>query len=143
MKGLFNKTTIIVAISCLLIGRYVLTPKPKVITKEVIKIVEVEKKQTKKKKVTTETVNSDGSSTTQTTETEDSTTETVTNISNTKDTKSKSGITLGMLAIKDTSNFASPVHYGATLSVPLAGSLSVIGLATTAKQVGVGLAIEF
>ena len=143
MKGLFNKTTIIVAISGLLIGRYVLTPKPKVITKEVVKVVEVEKKQTKKKKVTTETVNSDGSSTTQTTETEDTTTETVTDTTRTKDTKSKSGITLGMLAIKDTSNLSGPLHYGATLSVPLAGSLSVTGLATTSKQVGVGLAIEF
>jgi hypothetical protein len=143
MKGLFNKTTIIVAISGLLIGRYVLTPKPKVITKEVVKIVEVEKKQTRKKKVTTETVNSDGSSTSRTTETEDTTSETVTDTMASKNTKSKSGITLGMLAIKDTSNFSSPFQYGATLSVPLAGSLSVTGLATTSKQIGVGLAIEF
>ena len=56
MSSLLNKTTVIVAISCLLVGRYVLTPKPKVVTKEVIKIVEVEKKtvDTKKKKVTKE-----------------------------------------------------------------------------------------
>lgn len=143
MKGLLNKTTIIVAISCILIGRYVITPKPKVIVKEVVKIVEVEKKQTKKKKVTTATTNPDGSSTTQTTETEDTTSETTTNIASTTTTKTKSGLTLGLLAIKDVSSFSSPLQYGATISVPLAGSLSVVGLATTSKQVGVGLAIEF
>lgn len=143
MKGLLNKTTVIVAISCVLIGRYVLTPKPKVIVKEVVKIVEVEKKQTKKKKVTTATTNPDGSSTTQTTETEDTTSETTTNIASTTTTKTKSGLTLGLLAIKDVSSFSSPLQYGATISVPLAGSLSVVGLATTSKQVGVGLAIEF
>lgn len=143
MKGLLNKTTIIIAISCILIGRYVLTAKPKVIVKEVIKIVEVEKKQTKKKKVETTTVNTDGSSTTQVTETEDTTSETSTNVSSSTTSTSKNGISLGLLAIKNISNFNGGMEYGASISVPLAGSLSVIGLATTSKQIGVGLSIEF
>lgn len=143
MRSLINKTTFILFISGVLIGRYVITPKPKVITKEVVKIVEVEKKQTKKKKVTTEIVNPDGSSSTQTTEVEDTITETVTDTINTKDTKPKLGITLGMLAIKDISKFSSPINYGATVGVPLMGSISVVGLATTSRQIGVGLSIEF
>jgi hypothetical protein len=140
MKGLLNKTTIVVAITGLLIGRFAF---PKVIIKEVIKIVEVTKQQTKKKKTVTETTSPDGTSTTQTTETDDSTTESNTTIASTTTTKSKQGISLGVLAIKDLNSFSSPFQYGATISVPLAGSLSVTGLATTSKQIGVGLSIEF
>lgn len=143
MKRLLNKTTIIVAITSLLIGRYAFAPKPKVIVKEVVKIVEVVKQQTKKKKTVTETKAPDGTSTVQTTETEDSTTESNTTTASTTTTKSKQGISLGMLAIKDLNEFTSPIHYGAMVSVPLAGSLSVVGLATTSKQIGVGLSIEF
>jgi hypothetical protein len=143
MNGLLNKTTVIVAISCILIGRYALAPKPKVVTKEVVKIVEVEKKQTKKKKETTQTTNPNGSTTTQITETEDTTIDRTTDIASTSTSASKSGVTLGLLAIKDVTSFSSSLQYGATVSVPLIGSLNVIGLATTSKQVGLGLSIEF
>ena len=143
MKSLLTKTNIIIAISFLLIGRFVLAPKPKVITKEVIKIVEVEKKQTKKKKVVTEVKNPDGSSTTQTTETEDTTSETSTSIASSKVTNSKIGVTLGALAIKDVSSFSSPIEYGITASAPIYGSLSIQGLATSSKIIGIGLSIEF
>lgn len=142
MKRLLNKPTIITAIICLLIGRFALAPKPKVITKEVVKIVEVEKKQTKKKKTVTEVKNPDGSSTTQTTETEDTTSETSTSISSSKATESKRGVTLGALAIKDTKSY-SPIEYGATVSAPVFGSISVQGLVTSSKLIGIGLSIEF
>jgi hypothetical protein len=143
MKGLLNKTTLIVAISCILVGRFVLAPKPKVIVKEVVKIVEVEKKQTKKKKDTIQTTNPDGSTTTQITETEDTTTDRTTNIDSKITSTSKSGLSLGLLAIKDVSSFSSPLQYGATITVPIMGSISAVGLVTTSKQVGVGLSLEF
>ena len=143
MKGLLTKTNIIIAISFLLIGRFVLAPKPKVITKEVVKIVEVEKKQTKKKKVVTEVKNPDGSATTQTTETEDTTSETSTSIASSTVTESKRGVTLGALAIKDVSSFSNPIEYGITASAPIYGSLSLQGLATTSKLIGIGLSVEF
>ena len=147
MPSFLNKTTIIVAVSCLLIGRYVLTPKPKVVTKEVVKVVEVEKKtvDTKKKKVTKETKGKDGTIVVETTETED------TKVDVNKSTKvdsskvSKSGgtaITLGLLAIKDLDDLAR-TEYGAVAAVPLMGNLKVVGTASTNKTVGLGLAIDF
>lgn len=147
MPSFLNKTTIIVAVSCLLIGRYVLTPKPKVVTKEVVKVVEVEKKtvDTKKKKVTKETKGKDGTIVVETTETED------TRIDVDRSTKvdsskvSKSGgtaITLGLLAIKDLDDLAR-TEYGAVAAVPLMGNLKVVGTASTDKKVGLGLAIDF
>lgn len=147
MPSFLNKTTIIVAVSCLLIGRYVLTPKPKVVTKEVVKVVEVEKKtvDTKKKKVTKETKGKDGTIVVETTETED------TRIDVDRSTKvdsskvSKSGgtaITLGLLAIKDLDDLAR-TEYGAVAAVPLMGNLKVVGTASTNKTVGLGLAIDF
>jgi hypothetical protein len=35
------------------------------------------------------------------------------------------------------------MEYGATIAVPLFGNIKVQGLATTSKQVGVGLALDF
>jgi hypothetical protein len=149
MKTLQNlKLPIIVGIISLLVGRYVLTPKQEV--KQVIKIVEVEKNvKEEKKKVKTkikEIVATDGTRTTETTIDEDS----GTRETNTRDTKidsktvtkTGSGLTLGLLAIKDIDNF-SATEYGATVAVPLIGNLKVIGLATTGKQVGLGLGLEF
>lgn len=143
MSSLFDKKILIVAVSCLLIGKYVLSSKPKVVTKEVVKIVEVEKKQTKKKKITTSTTNTDGSSTTQVTETEDSSSVTTTEVASNSFTTSKSGLTLGLLAIKSDFNLYKPVEYGATVSFPIFANLNVMGLVTTSKQVGVGLSLDF
>jgi hypothetical protein len=149
MKTLQNlKLPIIVGIISLLVGRYVLTPKQEV--KTVVKIVEVEKNvKEEKKKVKTkikETVTKDGTRTTETTIDEDSgsreTTSTERRIDSKTVSKTGSGLTLGLLAIKDTDDF-SATEYGATVAVPLIGSLKVIGLATTGKQVGLGLGLEF
>lgn len=142
------KIPVIVGIICLLVGRYVLTPKQEV--KEVIKIVEVEKKvKEEKKKVKTkikETVATDGSRTTETTIDEDSgsreTTSTERRTDSSTVTKTGSGLTLGVLAIKDIDNFSN-TEYGITAAIPLIGNLKVVGLATTGKQVGLGLGLEF
>jgi hypothetical protein len=143
MKRLLNKTTIIIAISCLLIGRFVLTPKPKVITKEVIKIVEVEKKKTKKKKVSTEVKNPDGSTTTETTETEDTTTETSTSVASNSSSETKRGVLVGAIALKDLGDLSGDLEYGATVSAPIYGSLNFQAIMTTSKTIGIGIAVEF
>lgn len=141
------------AVVGVLVGRYVIKPKTEVKTKEVIKYVEVfkEKKEEKKRTRTriSERTNSDGSKETTTDITEDTDSSTVTNrdtkTESKKETiaKSGSGLTLAALAIKDTTNFSRPMEYGATVTVPVFGNLSVQGLATTDKKVGVGIAISF
>lgn len=145
MNSVFNKTTIIVAISCILIGRYVLTPKQKV--KEVIKIVEVEKKRTdiKKKVVTKETKNTDGTVVKETTETENTVVESdrSTKLDSSKTSESGSGITFGLLAVFNANEFADKPEYGATVSIPVLGNLNAQALVTTDKRIGVGLSIGF
>jgi hypothetical protein len=135
------KAYFIIGLSCLLIGRFVLQPKAEV--KQVIKIVEVEKKQTKKKKVTRTETKPDGSSTTNTTETEDSTTESNTSISYNSSTSNKAGLTLGVLAIKDLNKFSEKPEFGILTVAPLFGNLSITGSIDTTKRVGIGLALEF
>jgi flagellar hook assembly protein FlgD len=147
MSSLLNKTTVIVAISCLLVGRYVLTPKPKVVTKEVVKIVEIEKKtvDTKKTKVTKEVKDKDGTVVVETTETEDTTIYVVNSTEVDSSKVSKSGgaaITLGLLAQKALDNLAR-TDYGVVVVAPLTGNLRVVGTASTDKRIGVGLAIDF
>jgi hypothetical protein len=147
MSSLLNKTTVIVAISCLLVGRYVLTPKPKVVTKEVVKIVEIEKKtvDTKKTKVTKEVKDKDGTVVVETTETEDTTIYVVNSTEVDSSKVSKSGgaaITLGLLAQKALDDLAR-TDYGVVVVAPLTGNLRVVGTASTDKRIGVGLAIDF
>jgi hypothetical protein len=149
MKNI-NKTTVIVAIICLLVGRYVLTPKQKTI--EVVKIVTVEKQHTatKKKIVTREVKKKDGTTVKETVETEDTVVETSKNtkLNSTKTKESGSGITLGVLAIVNTydalrsSGFPKP-EYGVTLAVPVLGNINAQGLVTTDKRLGVGLSLSF
>lgn len=143
------KAYIIIGVSCLLIGRYVLQPKQKV--KEIIKIVEVEKKVKEEEKNTRtekkETIKPDG------------TRETVTIIvenSNTKETETRqskvetkvvskkgSGISVGVLAIKDLDRFSNKPEFGVLTSIPLFGNISIVGTADTTKRVGLGLSLEF
>jgi hypothetical protein len=145
MNCVFNKATIIVAISCLLVGRYVLTPKQK--TKEVVKVVEVEKKRTdsKKKVVTREVTNPDGTKVKETTETENTVTDSERSRKEDKFKLSETGasISLGLLAIKDATDFSKPFEYGATVAVPVIGNLKAMGMVTTSKQIGLGLSVDF
>jgi hypothetical protein len=142
------KIPVIVGIICLLLGRYALTPKQEV--KTVIKVVEVEKNvKEEKKKVKTkikETVAKDGTVTKETTIDEDSnnreTTSTERRVDSRTVSKTGSGLTLGVLAIKDLDNF-SEMDYGVSVAVPLIGNFKAIGLATTGKQIGLGIALEF
>jgi hypothetical protein len=146
-------TLLVVAISGVLVGRYVIQPKQEVKVREKIVYVEIfkEKKEEKKDTTTTitETVDKDGNKSTTTVIEDKSTSVTET----TKDTKEKTDsssvtktghrITLGMLAIKDLPNPIKPIAYGVTVAVPIFGNINATGLVTTEKQVGVGLAIHF
>lgn len=134
---------VIVGAIALLVGRFVLQPKPKTI--EVVKYVE-KKEETKKTKKTTKTrerKNPDGSSQTETEVVEDSTSNSTTTIASEKSTSTSRGISVGILALKDLDRFSEKLEYGAVVSVPVFGSLSVIGSADTTKRVGLGVALEF
>ncbi len=133
----------IVGVIALLVGRFVLQPKPKV--KEVVKYLE-KKEETKKTKKTTRTrerKNPDGSSQTETEIVEDSTSNSTTTIASEKTTSTSKGVSVGVLALKDLDRFSEKLEYGAVVSVPVFGSLSVIGSADTTKRIGLGLALEF
>jgi hypothetical protein len=135
----------IVGAVCLLVGRFVLQPKQEV--KEVVKYVEKKEEMKKTKKVVKikEEKKPDGTTSSETTITEDSNTETNTSISSSKETsiKTGSGVSVGILALKDLNKFSEKLEYGAVVSVPVFGSLSVIGSADTTKRVGLGVALEF
>lgn len=142
-------TYIVIGASCLLIGRYILQPKQQV--KEVVKIVEVEKQVKEEKKKTRtevkETVKPDGSKETVTVITEDTNIK-ETGIKESKvDTKtvakSGSGVTIGVLALKDLDRFSDKPEFGILTSIPVFGKISVVGSVDTTKRVGVGLALEF
>ena len=134
---------VIVGAIALLVGRFVLQPKPKTI--EVVKYVE-KKEETKKTKKTTKTrerKNPDGSSQTETEVVEDSTSNSTSVIASEKTKSTSKGVSVGILALKDLDRFSDKLEYGAVVSVPVLGSLSVIGSADTTKRVGLGLALEF
>ena len=143
------KAYVIIGVSCLLIGRYVLQPKQEV--KEVIKIVEVEKQVKEEKKKTRkeikEIIKPDGSKETTTVVTEDSNSrETETRESSVDRTlvaKKGSGITVGVLALKDLNHFSDKTEFGVLTTVPVFGNISVVGTADTTKRIGLGLALEF
>lgn len=133
----------IIAVVALLAGRFILQPQPKV--KEVVKYVEKkeESKKTKKTTRTRERKNPDGSSQTETEVVEDSTSNSSSTIASEKTKVISKGISVGVLALKDLNKFSEKIEYGAVVSVPVFGSLSVIGSADTTKRVGLGVALEF
>ena len=133
----------LIAVAALLVGRFVLQPKPK--TKEVIKYVEKKEETKKTRKVTRtrERKNPDGSSTTDTEVTEDSSSNSTSTVSSEKTKIISKGISVGILALKDLDRFSNKPEFGAIVSVPVFGSLSIIGSADTTKRVGLGVALEF
>lgn len=134
---------ILVAVGALLIGRFILQPKPKV--KEVVKYVEKKEEAKKTRKVTRiqERKNPDGSSSKDTEVVEDSSSSSTSTISSEKTKVISRGISVGVLALKDLDRFSNRPEFGAVLSVPVFGSLSLIGSADTTKRIGLGIALEF
>lgn len=134
---------VIVGVIALVVGRFVLQPKPKTI--EVVRYVEKkeETKKTKKITKTKERKNPDGSSQTEVEVVEDSTSNSSSTIASEKTKVISKGISVGILALKDLDKFSEKLEYGAIVSVPVLGSISIIGTADTTKRVGLGLALEF
>lgn len=140
MKNL--KYYALTAIISLLVGRYVLQPEPKTITKIVEKKQEREKKDEKKKITSVKTKKPDGTETTETTVTIDTKSDKATVTDKSTSIAKGKGVTLGVLAVKDLSNF-QPTNVEAVAVVPFFGNLSIVGSVNSLKQVGLGLAVEF
>ena len=135
----------IIALSSFAAGKYLFPPKAEV--KEVVKYVQVEKKEEKKNKVIVkkEVKKPDGTVITDTTETEytQTNTDTSTKIDSQKIAKSASKITLGVLALKNVEKFSDKTEFAATVTVPLFGAVRAQAIGTTDKKVGLGLALDF
>ena len=135
----------IIALGAFLAGKYLFPPKPEV--KEVVKYVEVEKKVQNKDKVvkSTKIKKPDGTVVTETTVVENTktTTDKSSKLESEKLVRSAAKITVGVLAIKDASDFSAPTAFGATISVPVFGNVKAQALGTTDKRIGLGLALEF
>lgn len=140
---------IIIAISGVLVGRYVLQPKPTVQIKEVVKYVKEKEKVNKKNRkiVVVETKKPDGSSTKETVITEGTETVVSTTVNKDSEISSKTeyskGITFGVLAVSDVAQFRKNPDVGFILSVPVIGNLSFVTTGDTSKRIGVGLSLEF
>ena len=140
---------VIVGTVCILVGRYVLQPKQRV--KEVVKVVEMEKKvKEEKKKIRKEikeTVKKDGTKETTTIITDDSSSKETgskeSKLEKTLVVKSGKGITIGVLALKDLDYFSDKPEFGILTAIPVIGNLSLVGTADTTKRIGLGLALEF
>lgn len=144
-----NKKLIIIGVSCLLVGRYILKEDPIIVEKEVIVYREKSQTTSQSRRTTTSRQENrpDGSSTTETTTTEESSNQSNTEVAidstTTKKTSRGSKITLGVLALKDLDHFSKNTHIGVLTKAPLIGNLSIIGSIDTNKRVGLGLALEF
>lgn len=143
------KLVFIVGITCLFVGRFVLTPKQEVQVKEVIKYVE-NKKEDKKTNTTVvirEEKKPDGTVVKETTTSESSqiTTASSQNYSNKSSKISKSGtsISIGALILKDINDFKKQQEYAILTKVPVFGNISVIGTLDTSKRAGIGISLDF
>lgn len=135
---------IIAAVAGLLVGRFLLQPPVKTETKEVVKYVERKQEDKKKNVVIIERKNKDGSIDRRTEIKEDSKSVTDSKLESSKQqvVKKGSGVTVGVLALKDLSQ-SSELEYGISVTVPIHGAFKLQGLGTTGKEVGVGVAVEF
>lgn len=144
------KVHILIGLSCLFIGRYVIS-NTKVVTKEVIKYVEKKEtsatKKERKRVRTIVTTNPNGTTVTETSSDESSDTSTSSSSSTSLDqttiTSKGPTMSLGVLAIKDAQNFSKKTEFGIVASVPLIGNISAISMLDTTKRVGLGLSLEF
>jgi hypothetical protein len=147
-----KKYCIIGVVVALLVGRFALQPKGKTETRVVEKVIErvvtVEKTNKKADTKIIEKKNVDGSIETvtviheDTTTQKDSQTDTKTEKSSTHSASSR-GVAVGLIALEQIGNFKSTPEFGVTVSAPVFGSVSVTGLATLDKRVGLGISVEF
>ena len=142
-------TFAIVGVIGVVIGRFFVQPKTKVVEKEVV-IYREKKEEKKNSKVTTRTREEkkpDGTIVTDTTKTEETKTETKTDTKiakeKTKSTKSGSGVLIGAMIMDDLNDLKSKEHYGIMVAVPLAQRAYIFSTVDLEKRFGIGLALEF
>jgi hypothetical protein len=135
---------LVAAVVGLLVGRFVLQPPVKIQTKEVVKYVERKQEDKKKNVVIVERRLKDGSveKRTEIKEAAKSVTDSKLDSTKQQSIKKGSGVTVGVLALKDLAN-PSETDYGMSVTVPVHGALKIQGFGTTGKQVGIGIAVEF
>jgi len=147
IKKIINFT--LVGVVGIVIGRFIIQPKTKIVEKEVI-VFREKKEEKKDSKITTKTREEkkpDGTIITDTTKTEETKTETKTDIKLAKE-KSKSvqkgsGVLIGAMIMDDLDDLKSKDHYGIMVAVPLAQRAYIFGTADMQKRIGIGLALEF
>ena len=147
IKKIINFT--LVGLLGIVIGRFIIQPKTKVVEKEVI-VFREKKEEKKDSKITTRTREEkkpDGTIITDTTKTEETKTETKTDIKlakeNSKSTQKGSGVLIGAMIMDDLNDLKSKDHYGIMVAVPLAQRAYIFGTADMQKRIGIGLALEF
>lgn len=135
---------LVAAVVGLLVGRFALQPPVKIQTKEVVKYVERKQEDKKKNVVIVEKRNKDGSveKRTEIQEANKSVTDSKLDSTKQQTVKKGSGVTVGVLALKDLGAPAE-TEYGVSVTVPVHGALKLQGFGTTGKQVGIGIAVEF
>ena len=133
----------IITLAAFLAGKFLFPQEPKVVEK--IKIVEKkEQKKKEDKKITSVKIKRpDGSVETRTQVDIKSQTDTKQESVTDKKTEKGSSVTVGVLVLKDLTEFSSELEYGATVTFPLIGKLKGQAIGTTQKQVGIGIALEF
>lgn len=150
MSDFFKKLIggIVLAALLIAIGRFTAPEKVRVETKTITVEVEKEKQATDTKTKTVENDNKDGSKTI-TTVTDTSThTTTNTDIDTKSDsvketTYAKDGVTISALAGIDVTNPSKGFVYGASLSKPILGPISIIVEGQSNKVISVGLGLKF
>lgn len=139
------KISLLVGIIAFFCGKFL--TKPKEIIKETIKYVtvEIEKKETKKRTKIVKVKKPDGTTETETEIIEDSRSESKkdTTVDSSKITKRGGSVSIGVLALKDLEKFSEQTHIGATISIPLIGSLKATSYLDSTKRFGLGLSLEF
>lgn len=121
----------------------------KVETKEVIKYVEV-KQENKNIIVITKKITQKDGTVIEESKTEDKTvTKVDTQIDSKIEAKSETitirdiGLNIGVLAIKDINNLSDKTEYGLTFKKRIFSNISINGLITTDKEIGLGLGWDF
>lgn len=144
-----HSKTILIAVSCLLVGKYVLQPKQEIKIIEVVKYIEKKQESSNTKKTTKvkETKNPDGTFTTETTISEDYSSNSSSSVASSRETAKVisrgRAISFGILAIKDTTNFNKQADYGIVATTPIFGSLAITTMFDTSKRIGLGVSLEF
>lgn len=133
------------------VGKYSNPAKVQTVTeiKEVVKIVEVKQENKNVVLKTKKTTHVDGTIVEESVMEDKSVTKTDTKVDSLKESKSETiitrdiGLNLGLLAIKDINKLSDKTEYAFTIKKRVFSAVTINGLVTTDKKIGVGLGWDF